>query len=215
MTTTHPTTGAPAVAKDTPSSHTGWFVAAIVVLAALVALFATLWLVERNDASSMESDLEATTQALTVADGEVSTLQAEVSTLESEVSMLEADVAVLTPETTVTDPMHADTRALYEDFLVAIQDPEAATISAMFAPYASHTNASGVTERGAEAIGAGWEVLGPITVDDPGALIVRSDNGFAVAAMTGSVNGVEGLLVTRVGLYGGQLVFYDMVWYDG
>ena len=144
--------------------------------------------------------------------------EAEVVALESEISGLEAEVTALTPETTVSHELHARTRTLYEDFTMALEDSQAAEISAMFAPYASHTSATGVTGRGADEIGLEWKQYGSLTVDDPGALIVNGDTGFVKAAMTGSVNGVDGLLVARVGPAPGdanRLVFYDMIWYNG
>lgn len=218
MTTTHPTTGVPAVAKDTRSSHTGWFVAAIVVLAALVALFATLWLIERNDLTTAEADLETTTEALATSQADVASLEAQVATMEGQAAAIEAELTSLAAESTVTHELHAATRALYEDFVVAIQDPNAEEISAMFSSYAQHTNAYGTTVYGADQIGEGWVENGPVTVTEPGALIVSGGGDFAVAAMTGKLGGISGLLVTRVGPApggGDGLVFYDMVWYSG
>ena len=210
MTATERMTGTTAMA-GVSSSKTPWMVAAIIVLAVVAAVFAGLWLVERNDMSAAEADLETTTEAL-------ATSEAEVVALQSEISGLEAEVTALTPETTVSHELHAQTRALYEDFTAALEDPQAAEISAMFAPYASHTSAMGLTTFGAEEIGLGWEQYGSLTVDDPGALIVNGDTGYVKAAMTGAVNGVDGLLVARVGPAPGdanRLVFYDMVWYNG
>ena len=210
MTATERMTGTTAMA-GVSSSKTPWMVAAIIVLAVVAAVFAGLWLVERNDMSAAEADLETTTEAL-------ATSEAEVVALQSEISGLEAEVTALTPETTVSHELHAQTRALYEDFTAALEDPQAAEISAMFAPYASHTSATGVTTLGADEIGLEWEQYGSLTVDDPGALIVNGDTGYVKAAMTGAVGGVDGLLIARVGPAPGdanRLVFYDMVWYNG
>lgn len=87
----------------------------------------------------------------------------------------------------------------------------------MFSAAASHTSATGQTTTGAEEIGIQFEEYGPMIVTDPGALIVGGD-AFPVAAMTGKVGGISGLLVTKVGPApggGDGLVFYDMVWYAG
>jgi len=224
MTTAQGMTGATPVRKESPPSNTVWIVAALVALAAVAVVLGALWLVERNDVSGLETDLDTATAAQVASEAQVATLETEITTLETEaaalnaqVAELEAQVATLDAATTLSDPMQAPTQELYDEFLAAIQDPDAETISAMFAPYATHTSASGVTMRGAEEIGAGWEAYGPLDVTDTDMLFINgAEDGTWVAAMTGTVGLTDdGFLVAKVGPYEGELVFWDMLWYDG
>ncbi len=134
-----------------------------------------------------------------------------VSDLESQLEAAETAAAEIA---STSHPQQAEVRALYDDFIAAIADPNAETIASLFMSTAVNVDASGTEIRGAEAIGTAYQVIGPLEASNTDALIVNGES-ILRAAMRGQVEGVDGLLVTSIVPSEDGLKFSKVVWFGG
>ena len=139
---------------------------------------------------------------------------AERSTVSDLNDQLAAAEVASNEAASASHPRQAEVRALYEDFITAIADPDAERIASLLAPGAVNVSAGGVRSIGAEAIGDVYQNYGPLEVVNAGELIVNGQTRYR-AAMTGQVDGVDGLLVTKIVPTQDGLKFSEIVWYGG
>lgn len=199
-------------ARSEGTLHRTWFIAAIILVAAVAVGLGVLWIAEMNTTSDLEGDLSAVQAELATSDAEVATLETSLAASSGDVATLEAQIATLEAAAAgAMHPMQVEVQQLYDAFLVAIAEPDAETISALFTYGAVHEDAYGRTMVGAAAIGEGYEEFGPLIVTDPGTLLVHGDGPY-VAAMTGTVRGNDGLLVTTLSVRNGELLISNMRW---
>ncbi|MDJ0663135.1 MAG: hypothetical protein QNJ75_01160 [Acidimicrobiia bacterium] len=132
-----------------------------------------------------------------------------VSDLESQLEAAETAAAEIA---STSHPQQAEVRALYDDFIAAIADPDAETVASLFMPAALHVDGVGIETRGAEVIGRAYEGIGPLEAINTDAVIVVGESTLR-AAMRGQVEGVDGLLVTSIVPTQDGLKFSKVIWF--
>ena len=172
-----------------------WVAAVIALLAVAAVGFGALWLSERSAVSDLEGDLATAEAAVAEATA--------------------AEAAAVAELAAFNHPEQEGVQALYEAFLAAVANPDAATIESLLTSNAVNNSAEGITTRGAEAIGAGYEAYGPIVVVDTDGLIINGTGRTLRAAMQGQAFGVDGLLVTTIKDTSDGLKFSEIIWYGG